>query len=405
MNSSIRGLIYRYTDYKKLLWPLNAIIFNLLRLWPYRDKHLWVFGALKGSKYDDNSRYLFEYVNQQDEDGIRAVWLAKNEEVIVQIRSKGYEAYNCYSWMGIRIALTAGIVFYTHSLSDFGKIPLVGGAKIICLWHGFSFKRIYNYNYTGIKAILKKFSDSIFNWVYRDYSMVSSEYTKKQYLAEFNIPNTDSIFITGQPRNDDLFKIFSLKDVFAKCETRFHNKKIILYMPTYRAGGQDSQVLEDIVKDLMNNIELNDFLEKNNYVFLIKLHPRTHLFTIPESKSFHIISFNDVLSNQALLTMGEMLITDYSGAFVDYALLHRPIIFYAPDKKDYIKYSGKLEEDFEIVSASCFADNPKQLLDILENPPSLTANIVNEYFMDKSIEGTCFSANVYNIVKKIAVFD
>lgn len=397
MNSSLNSL-FNYLGYKKLLWPINAIVFNLLRLWLFRDKNLWIFGALSGRKYDDNSRYLFEYVNRLKQDGIRAVWLAKNNDVTSIIRNKGLEAYTYYSWSGIKTALTAGVVFYTHSLGDFGKVPLVGGAKIVCLWHGFSFKRIYNYNYSGFKAYLKKIFDSVFNWVYRDYSMVTSEYTKKQYLAEFNISNPNTIIITGQPRNDVLKNKYSVKDVLGNRYGIKEDNGIILFMPTYRPKVSRKGDLERIVNDLVNNDALNTFLEANNYVFLIKLHPMTPIFDIPKNKHFFMLDFNEIDCNQKLLAIGDYLITDYSGVFVDYALLGRPIIFYTPDKDDYIKYSGRLEEEFEYVSSLCNATNPEQLVTALVHPNMKLPETINDYFSDGNIEKSCYSENVYKTI-------
>ena len=44
-------------------------------------------------KYDDNSRYLFEYVNKYHSDIINAIWLTDELEVVEQVRSLGYQAY------------------------------------------------------------------------------------------------------------------------------------------------------------------------------------------------------------------------------------------------------------------------------------------------------------------------
>ena len=45
------------------------------------DKNLWVFGAWFGEKYADNSKYLFEYVNENHTE-IRAVWLTQNHATL-----------------------------------------------------------------------------------------------------------------------------------------------------------------------------------------------------------------------------------------------------------------------------------------------------------------------------------
>ena len=118
------------------------LLFYLLRLNVCRDKNLWIFGSWEGNRYDDNSRHLFEYIREMHPD-IRAVWLANCENIVSEIRKKGYEAYISGSREGRRIQLRAGAVFYTNGIDDFGNIGYFYGAKIISLWHGFGIKNIY----------------------------------------------------------------------------------------------------------------------------------------------------------------------------------------------------------------------------------------------------------------------
>lgn len=77
---------------RKWSFPLNIILFNACKLYPFRNKHLWVFGAREGHQYDDNSRFLFEYVNKH-KNNIRAVWLTRHKEIATRIQKEGFEAY------------------------------------------------------------------------------------------------------------------------------------------------------------------------------------------------------------------------------------------------------------------------------------------------------------------------
>ena len=395
--SGLRAFLYKYFHYKKLYWIINVIVFNLLKLHPFRNDSIWIFGALGGNKYENNTRYLFEYVNKHDEN-IRCIWLSKNDEEIEKIRSHGFEAYSFYSLRGIYLALKAGVALYTHGLHDFGKIPLVGGAKIISLWHGFSFKQIYNYNYHGINHYLKRFVDMFFSWTYRDYSMVTSNYTKQQTIIEFSVKNPDTVFITGQARNDVLFTDSDIIHNLKESGIDFGRKRIILYMPTYRGKGQDDNTLEIIVSDLIRDSELNHFLESNNFLFVIKLHPSTPSFSIPENDNFKIINYWNISSNQELLALGEMMITDYSGVFVDYALLKRPILFYVPDEYEYTSFSGKLEQEHYIISRLCRATTPAELKKLLESPNNIVALKTNEIFADQTIPDGKSCEMTYNVI-------
>ena len=239
----------------------------------------------------------------------------------------------------------------------------------------------------------------MFSWTYRDYSMVTSDYTKKQFMIEFNIKDEQKIYITGQPRNDIFKKNISKESVFGS--NVYDTKKIILFLPTYRSKGQDENTLKTIVNSLVENKSLNDFLIENNSIFMIKLHPQTPSFDIINNPNFVLLRYDEVKGNQELLAIGDVLLTDYSGCFVDYALLNRPIIFYTPDEEEYISYSGKLESDFYLVSSLCKAYNVDDLIYLLNNPNLDVSKETNRFFEDPRIKNTFYSRNVYNKVIEI----
>lgn len=396
-NNSLRGVFFKYAHYKKILFPINAIIFHLLYLNPFRKKDLWVFGAWEGKKFDDNSKYLFEYVNEKYDRKIHAVWLTKNDEQVEVIRKLGYEAYRCGSFKGIKFALLAGCAIYTNGLQDFGIIPLVGGALIVSLWHGNSFKRVYNSTYSGPRRRIKEFLDYFYNWTYRRISMVTCKYSKMQQIDWFNIKNPDSVIIAGQPRNDVLKNEYKKADVLG---SEYEGKSLILYMPTYRHKAQAGDTIEKIIKGLNENRKLNKYLSDNNVLFLVKLHPISPPLSIPLNDNFRLLGYRQIKSNQQLLTVTDCLITDYSGGFIDYSLLRKPVIFYTPDEDDFLKYSERMEKEFFEVSALCKAKNPDELLDKLKSPNTLVADAVNAIFEDESIKGTCYSENVFNVICK-----
>ena len=128
---------------KKYLLPLNIITFNLCRLWPFRKKTLWVFGAREGHQFEDNSKYMFLHV-LKNHPNIHAVWLTNEPKVVDDMRKQGYEVYRNRTLKGKWMQLRAGASFYTNGLMDFGFIPLIAGSKIVELWHGMGFKLIYN---------------------------------------------------------------------------------------------------------------------------------------------------------------------------------------------------------------------------------------------------------------------
>ena len=45
------------------------------------DNKIWIFGAWFGESYNDNSRYLFEYVNKNYPD-VKTIWLSRNKKIV-----------------------------------------------------------------------------------------------------------------------------------------------------------------------------------------------------------------------------------------------------------------------------------------------------------------------------------
>src|SRR5574344_728911 len=304
---------------RKTTWIFNALLFNICRFFPFRRKNLWIFGAREGHNFDDNSRYMYEFICKYHSDKIKAIWISRDKNIVDEVNKLGYLSYSCGSLKGIIAELRAGVVFYTNGLIDFGVFPLIGGSKVVALWHGVGCKKIYNSGYSQNTRKIKEIMDIFFSWTYRNITIATSIFSKEIFKDIFSIKNEGSIFITGQPRND-VFKNLRKDGVLKNLNIDF-NKKLILYMPTYRGPATGKYAMADIVIELYNNKLLDKTLTENNYIFIAKLHPLTSHIFLPERKNFKILDYKAVESNQALLGVGDMLLTDYSRACIDFASL------------------------------------------------------------------------------------
>jgi CDP-glycerol glycerophosphotransferase (TagB/SpsB family) len=389
-----------WSDARKTSWPYNALMYNLRKLVPGRENTLWVFGGREGHQYDDNSRHLFEYMNRNHKDKIRCVWLCEKQELADHVKSYGYEAYTFESEEGISVARKAGVAVYSHGLIDFGIHPQVGGALVVSLWHGVGFKKVYNGTYHGISYVAKKIMDKVFAWTNRDLTIVTSDVTKDMFALTFDISKTQ-IRIAGQPRNDIFKNHYKKKDVLKKLSVDY-TKKVILYMPTYRGKGMGEGAMENIVKDLYHSEKLNKALTDSNSIFFAKLHPLTPHIDLPNRDNFVIMDYGAIESNQELLSVGDMMITDYSSVCVDYALTERPVLFYMPDHEKFITLSEPLFDEFYDMCKFNQANNPEQLADLIANPTMEATYAINNIFEAPEIKGTCYCENVYNaIIKEI----
>lgn len=147
------------------------------------------------------------------------------------------------------------------------------------------------------------------------------------------------IFEHGTPRNDLLFQNSpALRKNILDCLKIPQDHKIILYAPTFRKGDSLEVYQLDLAKIL------NQLKKKfgGTWTFLVKLHP--HLLS-KSGTLMHGDMVKDVTAYgdiQELLSISDVLITDYSSLMFDFALTSRPCFLYVPDLKDYIENDRNL---------------------------------------------------------------
>lgn len=383
---------------RKTTLPLNILLFNWDKLVRRRDKYQWVFGGREGHQYDDNARYLFEYVNKIHPE-INTAWLCQDEELANRIRNYGFKAFTFNSRDGRSFAKKAGVAVYSHGLIDFGKFPRVGGATIVSLWHGAGFKKIYNGTYSGIALFLKRNLDKLFSWTFRHISTTTSQFCNREFADCFGLDiNKDKLFITGQPRNDVFKTNLKKSDVLKKVTCVDPSKRIILYMPTYRMPALGHERMGNIVKNLYYSKSIDEVLNRTNSVLIAKLHPLTPHIDIVNRDNFVILDYGAVQDNQALMGIGDIMITDYSSTCVDFALLNRPVIFYLPDHEEFIEKSEPLYDEFFKICSNTNCNSPEDLAKLLETPTMDAVHAINDVFEDESIRGTSYCENVYKVI-------
>lgn len=389
-----------FASHRKKTWLANAILFNVSRILYRRNPRLWVYGTHEGTKYDDNARYLFEHVNREHGQEIRSVWLAANDEVVGIVRKHGGEAYTFSSKEGRKISHRAGVAIFTNGLDDFGPWPKIGGARLVYLGHGVGFKNTYNAKYSGKTLFVKKTMDKVFSWIRRDLTISTSEFNKQQRKLIASLPEHASVCITGQPRNDVLKRTDIKKGIFNQLQID-PEKRLILYLPTYRGDAMGVDAMKSIVTNLYENKVLEEMLERTNSIFLTKLHPLTPPINLPDRSSFRIMHYQEVESNQELLAAGDVLITDFSSCCVDFALLNRPVIFYLPDKDDFISQSETVCKEFYDICRTNQCFTPDGLAEMLTHVSLKATDAINKLYEAPTIKGTCYSENVYSAILQL----
>ncbi len=364
-----------YSILIEFIADLFAILIYSLSSHIKKDQNLWIFGTWSGEAYNDNSKYLFEYV-QKNHPEIRAVWLAKRNYPILLVRKKGYEAYNMHSPYGIWLAIKAGFAICSVSLHfDFYRAAISKQTKCIYLSHGLGPKNMTlpakHIKPTFSSVIRQKLkitalfitrrlhldsgiSDSIIpydNWNRYNAVMTLSQVSKEKTIRSHGV-NPTKVHITGYPRNEVFFGTNIEKQPIDQLVSRLknHGIKIGLYAPTYRKEGKIN-IIDMFVKEAEN---LGKKLQKQNVYLFVKLHNWNRddiKKTNARLRHIHLLSDDEINQDiYPLLTKIDFLITDYSSIYVDFLLSGKPIIFAPFDREEYEKTDRGFYFDYDSIT-------------------------------------------------------
>lgn len=321
-----------------------GIIVNITNLLP-RNRKLMIFGAWFGQKYDDNSKALFEYVLNNRKD-ISAYWITANNDVYKQMIEMGLPVYLNTSFKAKYLSLRAryylSVVMLDGRDSGGNLARYMGGIHVINLWHGVPIKKIM-FDDEAQRVIMNSNKAKLIHFFEKipfrhTYHFATSPNIVEIYKRCFRADD-EHVLNLGQARNDYFYE-----NKHNPYRERFKNKRIILYMPTHRKAGSQSMDMNL----LLNINRINDICGENNAVFLIKKH-FYHSKEKPIGENYNNIKeiTNENPSAQVLLDAADILITDYSGCFIDYLLLDRPILFYCYDFDDYLLNDRNMYIDYK----------------------------------------------------------
>lgn len=227
----------------------------------------------------------------------------------------------------------------------------------IDLWHGFPLKAMANMD-PGDK---RKTTEVGQLWDNVDYIISYSPLFNTVFNSCIGT-SVNKYKILGSPRNDLLGSKLNEK-TNNLLGFDFTKEKVIMFCPTFRTTVFNSKRNEGDKKYLnLFGIEgfsdeiFLDFLHKNNFYFLIKLHPveeKLYKDTLNRYVSNRVKLITDELLEYNnidlynLLPEVDLLITDYSSIYFDYLLIDKPILFCDDDITEYRQNRGFLLEPYE----------------------------------------------------------
>lgn len=173
-----------------------------------------------------------------------------------------------------------------------------------------------------------------------DHIIVGSDEMIDIYKRSFGL--IEERFVkTGIPRTDYFFNDIEKQQAINKMRTDYpviQDKKVLLYAPTYRDNELGKAKLALDLKRMYDAF-------KYEYVLFLRLHPAVSSEFENKLPGF-VYNVSNHPSINDLLTITDVLITDYSSIPFEFALLDKPMIFYAYDLDEYAESRG-LWKDYE----------------------------------------------------------
>lgn len=318
----------------------------------YREKDLrGVLKYKKTGKKVNKKKIALVYTNLS---GSNTIALYKLAEERIKEKYDISLVLGDLSGKSMNTILNSDMVIFTEGNYPFdsklkNKLPIV-----LDLWHGFPLKAM------GFADKGEKFKDLLKRtWSNVDYITSYSSLFNKVMNKCISV-NLSKYIITGAQRNDFLFSTNGRKNMECLFNESFNNKKFIFYMPTYRhtprgqrsEGGKEWKNILGFENFNMKNF-LN-FIEKNNCILFVKLHPAEEskfLNKVPQNKNIKLIT-NQKLAEKGIdlyeiLNSSDVLITDYSSVYFDTLLIDMPVIFTPIDLEKYKKDRGMILEPYE----------------------------------------------------------
>lgn len=242
-------------------------------------------------------------------------------------------------------------------------------------WHGTPLKNM-GFDIPGNPSISQ---NVVRNFLSTDYILSPNTHTTSIFKKSYKLDGLykGTIIEEGYPRIDLTLNTncieFNkyLRSIGLTIEA---NKETILYAPTWK-GTNVSRVDNDVLQIIA---DIN-YLEKNigdKYNILIKVHPFLYKEATKHAEIMKKL-VPDFVDTNELLSIVDLLITDYSSLFFDFLVTNRPILFYMWDTDVYSEQRGQYLKNDDLPGPMLF--NAKELVDVIKNISVIQVNYDDNY--------------------------
>lgn len=301
------------------------------------DDKLVIFLAYHGRGYSCNPKALHQYmINNNKYIDFNYVWAVKDKNKVEIPNAKviRYNGFCYFYYMAKAKYWFINCKLPKHILKKDNQIYLQ-------TWHGTPLKRLAhdiegNQDMTFYRSeitreqMLETYDIDVAKY---NYMISPNAYSTDKFMSAFQI-NKERMLESGYPRNDFLVNLSA--EEINKIKAKYNintSKKVILYAPTWR---DQSYSIKGYTFELKANFKLWKEQLADEYIVIFKPHYLiVNKYENDVELQDFIINANPDMDINELYAISDILITDYSSVFFDYANLDRPIYFYMFDLKEY----------------------------------------------------------------------
>lgn len=320
-----------------LLKTVKRVEFNILSLGKKIDKKSVLFVSFGGRSYCDSPKAVYlEMLNNKEYNSYRFIWAFKNPEEYKFLEDNKNTKVIKFGTKDYKMAVIKSKFWVSNFRMPDYIYPKKEQVYVEC-WHGTPLK-LLGYDIKNSDNAMNSKSEIVARYDEDakkfKYLLSPSDFTTKVFKSAWGLKDESKILEIGYPRNDYLlnYKSGDIQRIKRKLNIR-KDKKVILYAPTWR-DNQHKAGVGYFYEPEADFDYLKDKLSEECVILFRAHYLIANSFNFEKFKGF-VYDVSKVDDINELYIISDLLITDYSSVFFDYANLKRPMLFYMYDIEQY----------------------------------------------------------------------
>ncbi|MGL5963822.1 MAG: CDP-glycerol glycerophosphotransferase family protein [Fusobacteriaceae bacterium] len=365
---------------KIIFFLIYKVVYKFFWIFPVKKNRV-LFSSYFGKNYSDSPKFLFEELIRKRED-LDIIWVQNKDNM--ELREKNVKLIGANTLKYLYYSATSA--YWIDNCHGYHLREPRKETIYLQTWHGTPLKKIAQ-DIEGEQYEVSRKSWELESG-YWDYFISPSSMLNKLFSNAFKI--SEEIMINAMYPRNEFFVGVGREKIKKKIIEKLNidpQKKIILYAPTFRLGETENYNIEFQCEDLKKQFQ-------SEYNFLVRVHPNVKKINPGIFQNGYVIDATEYDDIQELYILADILITDYSSVFFDFAILKKPMIFYPydfekyrdDDRGFYFPYEETVPgpvcrtEDSVIEEIKNVKKNPEKFLDHLDQ--------FNKKFNDTEFEGS-----------------